>query len=29
LLWIGIGYAMLSSMHVHVSDARKAEPISP
>jgi uncharacterized membrane protein YbhN (UPF0104 family) len=29
LLWIGTGYALLSSLHVHVSDARKVEPIAP
>jgi uncharacterized membrane protein YbhN (UPF0104 family) len=28
LLWIGVGYAMLSSLHVHVSDARDVEPLS-
>jgi hypothetical protein len=28
LLWIGIGYTLLSSLHVHVSDARTAEPIT-
>jgi hypothetical protein len=27
LVWIGIGYALLSSLHVHVSDVRDAEPI--
>jgi hypothetical protein len=27
LLWIGVGYAQLSSLHVHVSDARNVEPI--
>lgn len=27
LLWIGVGYTLLSSLHVRVSDARNAEPI--
>jgi hypothetical protein len=27
LIWIGIGYAILSSLHMHVSDARDAEPL--
>jgi hypothetical protein len=27
LLWIGVGYLLLSSLHVHVSDARDAEPV--
>jgi hypothetical protein len=29
LIWIGIGYALLSSLHMHVSDAREAEPLPP